>query len=977
MLRAPVYLPAATHGCIISCDRNTYGATAWTEDGLYAGYFLDRHLPDLPDWVYDVSGRRGANLWPGDDWEAGGSITDLPDGSVLWMPRGTGRIPVLRVRGWDNWFRDQGTIVLAITPASAPRGGTGLTGTYHAGSTFASPPVQTRLDPYLWFQSGDSSSRFRDWAPGPVPGIAPAAPFSTRWTGSLVAPRTEDFWLRVYNVRSYTSFITTQWWLDESAHVRVWLDGILVIDRSSTASSDGSFESNPLPLQAGQAYDLKVEYSFPGGPAPEFSLSWASSTIGWQRIPPAYLYPLPPEPRPVVQISTPDSSVGELGSDPATVRFSLASSLNKDLTVSFRVDGTARPEDHAPLPSTLVIPAGATFADLVVTPIDDSRLEGLETLRITLLPDPAYRGDETAGTMTLILQDDDNIVTSGLVAHYPLDETTGELLIPDRAGLRPAAFEGLVGGYRAPIPRWLPTTGKLDGALEFFEPETRILLPSSEITGDFTHSIWIRTTLPDLNLSGGPWSWYLSDGRSGLTVRGVSSFANTGPRVDDGQWHNLALVWDNTDKIMQHYLDGVLVGGGNHFNGAQLTAIQFGVSNQFPLGHPGQWFLGSIDDIRSYSRRLSPAELREFAEFQPGIATAPRFNPAAGTYLGTVSASLSTASTAAIIRYTLDGTEPTPTSPLYTDPLQLTQSVTLRARAYKPGLQPSLLGITAYEIFPGTTIFPTLLPAGSSTDGVSYELGLKFRTTTAGRLTALRYFKPAAETGTHTGRLWSATGTPLTNTSFVTETDSGWQTASLTPPFILAADTTYIVSVNCNTHYSSSNQALATEITNGPLVAIADGTNGLYGTINTFPTSSYQNTNYFRDVVFVPFTTYENWKISSGLVFDASATADPDSDGVPTLLEYALASSPTSASSVSLPTLQLSQLSPEISHLQLTFLRARDELTYTIEVSSDLVTWTVIATNPGALGESVTVTDPVSISESNHRRFFRLRVTLP
>ena len=64
--------------------------------------------------------------------------------------------------------------------------------------------------------------------------------------------------------------------------------------------------------------------------------------------------------------------------------------------------------------------------------------------------------------------------------------------------------------------------------------------------------------------------------------------------------------------------------------------------------------------------------------------------------------------------------------------------------------------------------------------------------------------------------------------------------------------------------------------------------------------------------------------------------------------------------------------------MQLAFLRARPELTYEVLASSDLVNWTVIATNPGVASETepVTVTDPMPVSE-NPRRFLRLRVTLP
>ncbi len=64
------------------------------------------------------------------------------------------------------------------------------------------------------------------------------------------------------------------------------------------------------------------------------------------------------------------------------------------------------------------------------------------------------------------------------------------------------------------------------------------------------------------------------------------------------------------------------------------------------------------------------------------------------------------------------------------------------------------------------------------------------------------------------------------------------------------------------------------------------------------------------------------------------------------------------------------------STLQLTFNRVRADCTYYVEGSGDLATWTVIATNPGTLGQAVTVNDTTSFT-ANAPRFLRLRVTKP
>lgn len=151
------------------------------------------------------------------------------------------------------------------------------------------------------------------------------------------------------------------------------------------------------------------------------------------------------------------------------------------------------------------------------------------------------------------------------------------------------------------------------------------------------------------------------------------------------------------------------------------------------------------------------------------------------------------------------------------------------------------------------SLFTTQVPAGDNlTDGVPYELGMKFRVTTPGQITAIRFWKSSNETAVHVGRIWSATGTLLASVTFASETASGWQVQPLDTPLNVQANTTYTVSVNIGLYYPFTLSGLATQITNGNIQSVADGNNGVYGNSGTFPTFSYQNSNYFRDVVFVP-----------------------------------------------------------------------------------------------------------------------------
>ncbi len=157
-----------------------------------------------------------------------------------------------------------------------------------------------------------------------------------------------------------------------------------------------------------------------------------------------------------------------------------------------------------------------------------------------------------------------------------------------------------------------------------------------------------------------------------------------------------------------------------------------------------------------------------------------------------------------------------------------------------------ILALNSFFTPTSTPVVPNI------TDGVAYELGLEFSSTTPGKIQAIRYWKAPSETGTHIGKIWSSTGNLLVIVPFENETASGWQEQELSTPLAIPANTIYVVSVNANSYYSATNYGLVTQIKNGAIQTITDGSNGVYGGINAFPTRSFQNSNYFRDIVFHP-----------------------------------------------------------------------------------------------------------------------------
>ncbi|MET7466292.1 DUF4082 domain-containing protein [Nonomuraea sp. NPDC005501] len=150
-------------------------------------------------------------------------------------------------------------------------------------------------------------------------------------------------------------------------------------------------------------------------------------------------------------------------------------------------------------------------------------------------------------------------------------------------------------------------------------------------------------------------------------------------------------------------------------------------------------------------------------------------------------------------------------------------------------------------------------PANDSLNGGgSVELGVKFRTTTAGTITGVRFYKGPGNTGTHVGNLWNASGTRLATATFTNETASGWQEVTFATPVTVNPNTTYVASYFSPTGiFAGDTPFFVTEVVRGPLTALANGADGgnsvyAYGAASTFPTNTYQSINYYVDVVFSP-----------------------------------------------------------------------------------------------------------------------------
>ncbi len=108
--------------------------------------------------------------------------------------------------------------------------------------------------------------------------------------------------------------------------------------------------------------------------------------------------------------------------------------------------------------------------------------------------------------------------------------------------------------------------------------------------------------------------------------------------------------------------------------------------------------------------------------FNPGgeqHAATPTFDPPAGVYTEPISVTISSTTPSATIHYTLDGTNPTESSPTYTGPIPLNTNTTIKAIAYASGYAPSYIASASY-FFPVVVTNLTELRAQTAGDGTVY-----------------------------------------------------------------------------------------------------------------------------------------------------------------------------------------------------------------------------------------------------------------
>ena len=113
-------------------------------------------------------------------------------------------------------------------------------------------------------------------------------------------------------------------------------------------------------------------------------------------------------------------------------------------------------------------------------------------------------------------------------------------------------------------------------------------------------------------------------------------------------------------------------------------------------------FVGVYDNTKQINPRSTDDIIPTEPQY-PRVAT-PTFNPEGGAYTAAQTVTISCATEGAAIRYTLDGSTPTGTSTLYSQPITVNATTTLKAIGIKAGMLDSYVATAEYSIVTPITI---------------------------------------------------------------------------------------------------------------------------------------------------------------------------------------------------------------------------------------------------------------------------------
>ncbi|HOZ55171.1 MAG TPA: FN3 associated domain-containing protein [Clostridia bacterium] len=298
-------------------------------------------------------------------------------------------------------------------------------------------------------------------------------------------------------------------------------------------------------------------------------------------------------------------------------------------------------------------------------------------------------------------------LTDGLKGYWNFDEAASSTLI-DSLGF----YNGTTTGATVNQPGKINKSYYFDGVNDF------ITHGSDALGSLYSISLWIKidTNTANYNVLAGQGSSNPNAWQPGLTFYNVdnslryagnyndSSISTGVSSILDATWYHVVVTAN--DKNAKIYLNGVLDENVTSLNTKAWTQLRF-----IARKDTGDYFKGYIDEMGIWNKELSQLEITQLYNsgsgntypFSVGLYT-PTASVPTGTYYDPFQVTLDNNSTIDIY-YTLDGSTPDDTKTLYTEPININETKTLKAISWVSDENKSLIATYTYTIRePITTI---------------------------------------------------------------------------------------------------------------------------------------------------------------------------------------------------------------------------------------------------------------------------------
>ncbi|MBE0605157.1 MAG: chitobiase/beta-hexosaminidase C-terminal domain-containing protein, partial [Deltaproteobacteria bacterium] len=408
------------------------------------------------------------------------------------------------------------------------------------------------------------------------------------------------------------------------------------------------------------------------------------------------------------------------GVAPAAAVMSRASTIPSEVaSLRLTVSSTTTPADMTPIVNNLTVTSGVTTYQLSVTVPNGSRCFLLEAFDDTTTL--RYRGDATiiltGGTASLTIQMYSDVTPPSVLSVSPVSGATGVAVSSpvtvtfseamEAATVTAATFTVSAGGTSVP-----GTVG--------YSGTTATFTPTGNLDTSTSYTAMVTTGAEDLagNAIASDYTWSFTTGAAGAVS--APTFSPVAGTYASAQ--SVTLSTSTPGATIRYTTDG------------STPTSTVGTVYSGPVAVSATTTIRAI----AYLTGWANSAVASAAYTITGTVSAPTFSPVAGTYASAQSVTLSSSTPGATIRYTTDGSAPTsPVGTVYSGPVAVSATTTIRAIAYLTGWTNSAVASAAYTIT-GTVSAPTFSPvAGTYASAQSVTLssstpGATIRYTTDG-----------------------------------------------------------------------------------------------------------------------------------------------------------------------------------------------------------------------------------------------------